>query len=96
MLPKPDISIFIKYLIENKYKLINEKFQVYNQKSAILIQNHRSEWYCSYIQEKNYLTSIIVNLAQIYSLELRDINKPFIVFIILCVNMFSLLNFLTD
>ncbi len=83
LLPKPDISIFIKYLIENKYKLINEKFQVYNQKSAILIQNHRSEWYCSYIQEKNYLTSIIVNLAQIYSLELRDIDKIILKFSII-------------
>lgn len=75
LLPTPNISMFVKYLIENKYSLVNERFQVYNNKPAILIQNHRNEWYCSYVQEKNYLANIIINLAQIYSLELRDIDK---------------------
>lgn len=75
LLPTPNISMFVKYLIENKYSLVNERFQVYNNKPAILIQNHRNEWYCSSVQEKNYLANIIINLAQIYSLELRDIDK---------------------
>ncbi len=75
LLPKSNISMFVKHLIENKYSLVNEIFQVYNNKPAILIQNHRNEWYCSYIQEKNYLANIIIGLSQIYSLELRDIDK---------------------
>ena len=75
LLPIPNLNLFIKYLIENKYPLVNERFQVYNNKPAILIQNKKNEWYSDYVQEKNYFANIFSCLKEFYSLELRDIDK---------------------
>ena len=54
---------------------MNERFQVYNNKPAILIQNKKNEWYSDYVQEKNYFANIFSCLKEFYSLELRDIDK---------------------
>lgn len=83
LLPKPDYNNFIKYLVENKYSNINEKYENYNQKQYILTKNHRNEWYCTYISEKNYLTKIIYEVIQNYSLQLRDVEKILLKFSII-------------
>ena len=59
LLPKPDYNTFIKYLIENKYSNITEKYEKFNQKQYILTKNHSNEWCFRYINERNYLTKII-------------------------------------
>lgn len=75
LLPLPNTENFVEYLVKDKHPNVKKSFDRLNNEHLLLVKNNRAEWVlCSNINS-SYLSSTISNIAKIYTLELRDIEK---------------------